>query len=296
MRLKILTLNLLYSEAVNSAGEWRLRRPLALDVMRSGFDVVGLQEVTLEQLDDLRRELHDFEVVSGPDSGESHAPGVIRSALAVAARSRTRRRNSAERNIHEPVGKSHIRGEHCAILFQRNRFELIQQSAFWLSDRPEVGGTRLAGTWLPRVVNHVTLKCTQSGSRLSVYNAHLDFMPWAPPRSARIIREAMDGEWDGSLQILLGDFNAGRYSAAYRVLQRAGKAEPLIDAWQAAERREGPEGTYHAGSGRVRWPGRLDRILFRPTCTVERAQTITHHLGPVFPSDHFPVAVEMRIC
>lgn len=335
-QLKILTMNLLEAGANNNpAGTWRERLPLVLDVLHAGADVIGLQEATSPQLEDVERALgKDYTLLPGPESGESRLPLVFARLRAIMGRRRHAPRPKqiagelvvppvltgdavagmadevivAESGIG-PVGKPSAvapepvesragrRAEHCALLFRTDRWERLDGGAFWISPRPEVAGSVLPGTVLPRVVNWVRLKERTTGRTGTFFNAHLDFLPWAPLRSARILRRVMDMHWDDQLQVLMGDFNAVPRSAAYRYFARAlsqSPNPPLADAWLSAEERIGPEGTFHGGTGRVRWTGRLDRILFRPHIPVERVTTITHRNGEHFPSDHFPVLAEFR--
>lgn len=277
MALKVMTLNLLYAEAVNPAGAWSARLPLVLEVLRGGADIIALQEATAPQLRDLAHALPELTFITGPESGETRIPRLLQRAT---------------RQGRHPNAR---RGEHCAILYRTESFDALDGSAFWLSPEPHDPGSVLPGTWLPRVVNWVRLQERETGSIVTIYNAHLDFLPWAPLRSARILRHMLDTHWDGSPQILMGDFNARPRSAAYLHLgaELNQTTHPaLLDAWEAAGERSGPEGTYHGGTGRVRWMGRLDRILFRPALRVVRVTTLTQGRGGFFPSDHYPVLAE----
>jgi endonuclease/exonuclease/phosphatase family metal-dependent hydrolase len=303
MRLKVMTFNLLYHGAVNPAGSWKERLPLVLEVLRGGADVVAMQEATAPQIADLEHELKEFTLISGPESGETRLPRIVQTAGRALRGVKFRREApSHPHNIshaHTTAAHSHHRrGEHCAILFRPDRFELIESNAFWLSHQPDTPGSVLPGSWLPRVVNWVRLRERDSARCITVFNAHLDYLPWSPPRSARILRRMLDTHWNDAPQILMGDFNAAPNSAAYKHLSRElnwGTHPSLIDAWMVAAEQHGPEGTYHGGTGRVRWIGRLDRILFRPNLKVERVTTITHRNGSIFPSDHFPVQAELRL-
>jgi endonuclease/exonuclease/phosphatase family metal-dependent hydrolase len=309
MQLKVMTFNLLYHGAVNPAGAWSARFPLVLDVIRGGADVIAVQEATSVQVSDLKRELSDYTLVSGPESGETRMPR----ALQMVGRMLGGRRGRIPKEVpvastlpiatqhpphHTAHHHHHRRGEHCAILYRTDRFDCVEGNAFWLSHQPHVPGSVLPGSWLPRVVNWVRLQERGSDQCVMVFNAHLDYLPWSPARSARILRRMLDTHWNNSPQILMGDFNAAPNSAAYKHLGselKQGLHSALTDAWMTAEERHGPEGTYHGGTGRVRWIGRLDRILFRPHLTVERITTITHHEGSIFPSDHYPVLAELHI-
>lgn len=297
MRLNVLTLNLLHDGAVNPAGDWRARLPLVLQVLNLGADLVGLQEATPGQLADLEAALPDYTVVTGPESGETRMPRVLHRARRLWRRDPKPNPDHPHAYLHAHPHEHARRGEYCAILYRTDRFEALESNAFWLSHRPHVPGTVLPGTWLPRVVNWVRLRDRDSGAPIAFFNAHIDFMPWAPFRSARILRHMLDTHWDNTPQILVGDFNTLGNSRAYHHLcreMRHGFHPPLLDAWLAAENRDGPEGTYHGGTGRVRWTGRLDRILYRPHLRVERVVTLTHGIDGNFPSDHYPVLAAFR--
>jgi len=289
-----MTLNLLHGGATNAAGPWRARLPRVLALLDGDLDLVGLQEATVPQLEDLEAHAPDWGVVSGPSSGESRLPRVIRDAKGWLAR----RKSSGDHPDHARFrlhGHAH-RGEHCAILYRKDRFDVEDANAFWVSRQTETPGSVLPGTWLPRVVNWVRLRERATGAVVTHYNAHLDFLPWAPHRSTRILRHMLDRHWDGTPQILTGDFNTIGESKAYRHLCediRHGFHPPLVDAWKVADERVGPGATYHGGTGKPRWTGRLDRILFRPDFTVEQARTWTGD-GDGHASDHFPVSAHLR--
>lgn len=270
--VRVMTLNLLFEEAGNRAGAWHDRRPLVVEVIRSHApDVFGVQEANSRQIADLLESLPGYVVTTGPDSGAARLPRPLKKHM-------------------------HMSGEYCAIFYRMDRFRLLEQGAFWLSRTPHVAGSAMRGTWLPRVVNWVRLQ-DNAEHKLSVHNAHFDFLPWAPTISARMVRRHLDEAWDGSPQILLGDFNSTRFSTAFRHLtnDRAHHAPPFRDAWLDAKVRRGPAHTYHAGSGRAHWLGRLDRILYRPAGWVERASTDTLHAGDTYPSDHFPLFADLAL-
>lgn len=291
MRLELMTLNLLHAGAVNPAGTWAERLPRVVSLLGRAPDIVGLQEATLPQLDDLAAVLPQYVVVPGPSSGESRLPKILRRLTGrrhVDVTSHAVHRVDPAQPHRRPL---HARQEHCAILYRADRFDLVNSNAFWISHRMETPGSVLPGTWLPRVVNWVTLRERETGKELQMVNAHVDFLPWAPHRSLRILRHLLDKHWDGSPQFLTGDFNTLGNSRAYRHLcteVRHGFHPPLEDAWLVAKERLGPERTFHGGTGRARWSGRLDRILFRPRALVELSETVVGS-GDGHFSDHFPV-------
>ena len=137
------------------------------------------------------------------------------------------------------------------------------------------------------------------GSRMTVFNAHFDYLnPWVQSRSAELLRARADRAWDGSLQLLIGDFNATAESGALETLRAPGagsNSPPFQDTWSTAARREGPDYSMHGGTGTHGWRGRIDHILFRPPGSVPFAATLTEHQGDTYPSDHYPVLADIPV-
>jgi endonuclease/exonuclease/phosphatase family metal-dependent hydrolase len=318
-----MTFNILYGTAPKPVGGWSARRKLVADVFEQCEpDVGGLQEAMAHQLSDLAVDLPEYQFVEGPISGHSHLrrwAGTVFPAMGAARRYLFRRlQHSAGTDGCPPSEVPSVeavaaagtqvssagsewavdRGEHCAIFYRKDRFRLVASGAFWLSERPDHPGTLLRGTGQPRVVHWVRLEEIRSPDSVTLYNAHMDYLPWAPPRSAKILRERLDREWNGMPQFLVGDLNTPTRSAALRNLLRSDPRNPQLppfrDAWAEAMRLEGPAQTLHRGTGRGSWPGRIDHILFRPQMKIERVSTVTHSTDKVCPSDHFPVVAELR--
>jgi endonuclease/exonuclease/phosphatase family metal-dependent hydrolase len=276
--LRVMTFNVLYHGAQSAAGDWPTRRPLVEEVLERWRPcVVGFQEATELQLEQLVQDHAEYAVVPGPVSGTTRLPAWVR-------------RGERVQDV----------GEWCPLFYRRDLLRVTAQGAFWLSHRADEPGSVLPGTWLPRVVNWARFEALQGGRAISVFNTHVDFLPWAARRSARILWERLRQYWDGTAQVVMGDFNAAPGGAIHRCLLggcvrhvRHDGVPPFRDAWEVAAHREGPVGTFHAGRGRRRWPGRIDHILCRPAALhVERCVTITHGLKGRFPSDHYPVMVE----
>lgn len=277
--LRVMTFNVLYHGARNAAGEWPVRRELVEEVLERWHPcVVGFQEATELQLEQLIHDHPEYAVVPGPVSGTTRLPSWVR-------------RGERVQDV----------GEWCPLFYRRDLFRVTTHGAFWLSHTSDEPGSVLPGTWLPRVVNWARFESLADGRAISIFNTHIDFLPWAARRSARILWERLQGYWDGTAaQVVMGDFNAAPGSAIHRCLLRdcavpgsGGRSPEFRDAWEVAAHRHGPVETFHGGRGRKRWPGRIDHIFFRPgNLPVAQCTTITHGMKGRFPSDHYPVMVE----
>jgi endonuclease/exonuclease/phosphatase family metal-dependent hydrolase len=329
MTLKTLTLNLLYADASHradrsSAGTWEQRRDVVQQIIdRHKPDIIGMQEVQDSQLHDLCEMLSDYEAIPGPVNGIDRMPVWTRYGapplLAAMAWSWWQRNNgkaglfcyatcatcstlaasllALSTILQQKKGKALKTGGHCPIFVRRDRFTLVESGTSWISQQPQKPNSILLGTWLPRIVNWVKLEdTTDKGHHLSVFNAHLDWWMPAHRRSGQILAKLINSCYDGSPQVVMGDFNATQDSILYRCLQdgAAQSGAPLHDAWNEAIERSGPDDTYHGGNGEGAFPGRVDHILFRPHAQVDRAVTIEDHDGAVYASDHFPLTAEIN--
>ena len=86
--------------------------------------------------------------------------------------------------------------------------------------------------------------------------------------------------------IVAGDFNTAPTGREHALL-----AAHLQDAWTAAQKRKGPEATFHDFTGKP--DRRIDWIFYRGL-QVSQVQTITEHEGERYPSDHFPVLATLH--
>jgi endonuclease/exonuclease/phosphatase family metal-dependent hydrolase len=95
----------------------------------------------------------------------------------------------------------------------------------------------------------------------------------AHQRSGQILADLANSCYDGSPQVVMGDFNATQDSILYRTLQEQAAAHEtashdatLHDAWHEAGEQSGPDETYHGGNGEGSFPGRVDHILVPAPC------------------------------
>jgi endonuclease/exonuclease/phosphatase family metal-dependent hydrolase len=175
--------------------------------------------------------------------------------------------------------------EHMGVFYRKDRLKPVETGNFWLSETPETPGSSAWGMSLPRMVTWAVFEDLKTKKRFTYYNTHFAHRGQvdaeARRRSAELIASRLPK--DGPF-VLTGDFNAAAGdSTAYSALVPA-----LTDAWVAAKKKTGPEGTFHGFKGT---PGkaRIDWILFRAPWKVKSAATLTDSRNGRYPSDHFPV-------
>ena len=189
------------------------------------------------------------------------------------------------------------RGEFMAIFYRKDRLEPLEYDHFWLSDTPDVMGSKTWGPKLPRMVTWVRFKDRATDQEFYLINTHLDHqVQVAREKSAELIRKRVE-ELNTALPIILtGDFNANaQKNKVYDILTSDGF---FTDTWFTAPKNLGPtdvgstNGTY---TGPKQGNARIDWILTRGPVTAETIEVITFKKDEHYPSDHFPVMTQLKI-
>ena len=238
--LTVMSYNIRYGTARDGEHAWQKRRRLAIGVVEDRRpDVVGMQEV----LDFQRREF--LEALPG----------------------------------YEAVGRGRDAdggGEQSCILYRADRLTLRGHGTFWLSETPDVAGSKSWDAALPRVCTWAEFE--HRGRRFTVYNTHFDHRGAAARlESARLLASRVRGP-----AIVTGDFNCAPDSAPMR------EFAALTDALAGVE-----GGTFHGfkgGDGGTR----IDAILLDGFDAVGVGIVREAREGR-YPSDHYPVTARVRI-
>jgi len=180
------------------------------------------------------------------------------------------------------------KGEHMGVFYRTDRLEVLRSGDFWLSDTPTVPGSITWGQPYPRMVTWAEFRLRDGGGTFEYLNTHF------PYRDEDVRPRMLSAEeilrWIGKLPtdtriVLTGDFNCAPDTPVHAKLTGG-----LHDAWIAAAARSGPARTFHNFTGQP--DRRIDWILTRGF-TARSASTITTHEGARYPSDHFPVVVDL---
>jgi endonuclease/exonuclease/phosphatase family metal-dependent hydrolase len=248
-------------EDAKAGNGWNDRRELCADVIAAhDGDIVCLQECRANQLAYLKERLPEFDsyALSGP---------------------------SPEFTPNN------------AILYDRERYELISAGGFWLSETPHVAGSMSWDCASPRHTTWVHLRERSTGRELRVWNAHLDHMGHvAREEQAKLLVEgisAMDAA--GVPQILAGDLNAYDGHPAISVLKAGG----FRDTYEAVHGPGDPGFTFHGFAGKRRrtdGPGRkIDWVFTRGEFEMHGASIIRDGRDGRYPSDHYFIAADVSL-
>jgi endonuclease/exonuclease/phosphatase family metal-dependent hydrolase len=264
--VRAMTFNIRYGTAADEEHAWPLRRHLTFRAIREfSPTVLGVQEALRFQLDEIARELPGYsEIGVGRDDGVEA-------------------------------------GEYSAILYDRQRLELLDHGTFWLSDTPDVPGSMTWGNRITRLATWARFRDRAAyGSTFYVFNTHWDHESQpSRERSAALILERIRARAHPDDPVLLmGDFNAGEDNPAFQALVARRDPPPgevrLYDTFRAVHPDAGRTGTFHAFRGDRSGP-KIDAILASPQWETLDAAIVLDSEDGLYPSDHFPVTAVVRL-
>jgi endonuclease/exonuclease/phosphatase family metal-dependent hydrolase len=250
---KVMTYNIRNSHALDGENAWPKRRDKLVALIRKvNPDILGTQEVIIDQLKYLKSSLSDYVSFGAGRNNGKHA------------------------------------GEHSAIFFRKEKYERIQGGNFWLSETPQVPGSKSWDAALTRICSWVELKDKSSGDVFFVFNTHFDHKGKIARRnSAALIRHTIDSLAGDHPVIALGDFNLTPDDVGYATMTGAGYKVQLKDSYMDGAL------TYTDCGFNVsnKNCNRIDYIFSSPEYTKSDYTVHTDNNGTCYPSDHLTVSV-----
>ena len=254
--IRVMTFNIRYNNPNDGVHAWPNRKEQVASVIRfHQADLVGMQEVLKDQIDDLEVMLPDYARFGvGRDDG-------------VAA------------------------GEFAPVFYRKDRFDLLEQATFWLSETPDVPGSKSWDAAITRIVTWGRFRDKHTGATFYLFNTHFDHRgEQARTESARLLLAKIQTLAGDANTVVTGDFNVVPTTEAYRIMTSG-----LADAKdRTVTPPHGPEGTYSGFTVEQDEIGRrIDYIFVHPAVHVARYGVLTDHWNGHFPSDHLPVLAEI---
>jgi endonuclease/exonuclease/phosphatase family metal-dependent hydrolase len=242
MQVRFATFNIRNSQADDGENSWRYRKEAVASAIKEiDPDVIGIQEALTDQMDFLRSHLDGYDFVGvGRIDGSNE-------------------------------------GEFAPIFFRRSQLKLRGSGWFWISESPEVAGSKSWDTACERICTWAGLE--SAGREFKVFNTHLDHVsPLARSMGAKMILERVE---DGPC-IVTGDFNCQPQDEPVQLFLTNGFSDS--GAGDSSD-------TFHG------WRSTASRIDFIMGRNVELTgyRIVSDRFEGRDVSDHFPVVVEIRV-
>ena len=253
--LKVMTYNIRYDNPGDGVNQWSDRKIKVFTLLKKyDPDIFGVQEALHHQLTDISGNLKEYEFFgAGRDDGKQ-------------------------------------KGEYSAIFFRKDRFKVLEQNTFWLSETPQVPGSKNWDAAITRVVTWARLQDQKSKKVFLMINTHFDHIGKESRRhSAALLKDSAAAIGKQLPVIITGDFNFTRDKPPYEVMMNPSPI-PLMDTAPA----EAP-GTACGFGVNSRPCSAIDYIFHTSDWKSENYQVIKDHDGTNYPSDHLPVMVTLSL-
>lgn len=246
---------------------WDARRPMVCDILKvESFDIFGAQEVLHNQLEDLAAALPQYGWIgSGRNDGKQD-------------------------------------GEYVPIFWRKDRISCLSSGAFWLSETPEVVGSKGWDAKYPRICTWGQFKDRKTGKKFWMFNLHMDHKGMeARKEAARLVVERIRTMCGKQPFILLGDFNVDQYNPIYPQMVESGLFQ---DSFDTAKVRFAPTGSMNYFKPEFCTDSRIDHVLVSRHYAVLDYKVMTYtywtQTSPDvwqqrLPSDHYPVGIHLDL-
>ncbi len=252
--LNVATFNLRMDTPNDGENAWPNRKERVKGLIRfHDFDICGTQEGFKHQLDDIL-ELGNYAYVGvGRDDGKNA-------------------------------------GEHSAIFFKKDRFEVLGKGNFWYSETPNVPSKGWDATCCNRICSWAKFKDKKSEGEFFVFNSHFDHQGRLARKNSSLLLLKKIKEIAGDMPVFCtGDFNAVPEDEPIQIIYNDGK---LMDSYQITQQPAyGTIGTFNSFNFYSPMKDRIDYIWVTEDITVNKYGVLNEQQYGRFPSDHFPVMI-----
>lgn len=254
--LKVMTYNLRFDNPADGENRWDLRKDfLCRQIQFYNPDFFGTQEGKQHQLKYIDSTMTHYSYIGiGRDSS--------------------------------PTG-----GEYSAIFYNANKFKVLKQSTFWLSETPD----QVSKGWdaaFERICTYGLFENIKTKQRFYVFNTHFDHVgELARTNSAKMIVGKINAINTENVSVILtGDFNSEIKSTAYKFLSSWMNDSKVI----SEELPFGPSGTFNNFEFNKPVTLLIDYIFTsKDNISVTKYGVLSDSKDCKYPSDHLPVYVEL---
>ena len=256
-KLDVMTFNMRYDNPEDGENNWQYRRERVARVIESnGVDIFGAQELLVNQLNDLKGLLPEYDEVGvGREDGREA-------------------------------------GEFNPVFYRRDRFELLDWGTFWLSETPDSAGSKGWNGACERLATWTVLR-DADGRELFFINTHLDHVgDTARREGVTLLLDRITELSGGRPVVLTGDFNADPESEIIAHVVESGMLHHTRDA---ASECGGLKGSFSDfGSIPEAMRPLIDYVFVNEGFKTLSYQVLPDSLEDGYLSDHSPVLVKLQ--
>ncbi|MEO5888704.1 MAG: endonuclease/exonuclease/phosphatase family protein [Ferruginibacter sp.] len=255
-QIKVMTFNIRLNTSSDSLNAWPFRKDkLASEILFHEVQLLGVQEALHDQVQDLQDRLPQFKYIGvGRDDGKE-------------------------------------KGEYSAIFYDTSIFTVLKSETFWLSQTPQVAGSKGWDAAITRVVTWARLKDKRSKKIFYAFNTHFDHIGQvARKESALLVLQKVKNIAGNIPVVFTGDFNSRPSDEPIRVITDLANPARLTDSKGiSVVPHYGPTGTFNAFQPKERDDQPIDYIFIKNGWKVLKHATISQSWDGRFASDHFAV-------
>ena len=254
LALRVATYNIRMDTKADSLNAWSYRKDDVKALIRyHDIDIFGTQEGFLHQLKDICALEEYVYFGAGRDDGVSA-------------------------------------GEHSAIFYKKDRFELLESGNFWLSETPDTPGKGWDATCCNRICSWAKFKEKKTGKTFYFFSVHFDHQgKIARIESGKLMVKKMREIVKDTPVICVGDFNSTPDTEQIQLLSAYLNDARIVTQMPPY----GPEGTFTNRFANPISKGRIDYIFVSANIQVLKYASVTDNNGKNYPSDHLPVVVDV---
>lgn len=260
--LNVMTFNIRLNTASDSLNAWPYRKDnVAAQILFHDVHLLGVQEALHNQMVDLKERLPQYKFIGvGRDDGKE-------------------------------------KGEYSAIFYDTTRLQALQSSTFWLSQTPEVPGSKSWDAAITRIVSWAKFRDRKTKKEFFAFNTHFDHIGKEARReSAKMILQKVASIAGKTPAVVTGDFNATPADEPIQVITDQSNAGHLVNAKEvSATPHYGPTGTFTGFGPKERDNLPIDYIFLKGPWKVKKHATLSQSWGGRFASDHFAVLAVMAL-
>lgn len=252
----VMTYNLKYDDKNDAVNGWNNRSELVIGLLKYHQPAIfGTQEGLYNQLEDIDNALSNYAYL-----------GVAR----------------------EDGKKS---GEFSAIFYDSTLFNLERSGDFWLSETPEKPSKGWDAAYT-RICSWAEFQSKESGKVFFVFNAHFDNVgEIARANSASLILEKISALAKDIPVLLMGDLNFTPEAPPYKILSNVFQDSRLV----SQSTPYGPKATFNGFHFTELPENRIDYVFASEAFKVLSYATLSDSYEMRYPSDHFPVIIQVKL-